>query len=170
MSEIRRSNLTDLVGLEPMPGSRCYGQTAFSLGGVIGADLIDLPEWTGFPVHTHPGHHVLLVLEGLGSLASATGIHLTRPGDLLLIPGDEPHAVGGGAHGQRILAIGAPHRVTADPLRMTAVSPPWELACHIDALQPPPGQPLHTVDCLHCPCPECTSELASAGAEAQTAP
>lgn len=167
MSEVLRANLAQLLELEPMPGSRCSGTTAFSLEGLIGADVIELPAYTSFPVHTHPGHHVLLVLEGLGALTDHNGIHRTHPGDLLLIPGDLPHAVGGGPHGQRLLAIGAPHRVTADPLRMTAVNPPWELTCHICGCE---GytRPLHQQGCPHCPCPECTSELASAGAQAET--
>lgn len=164
MSEILHGKLSELYDLKDsdqldygvMPGSRCQGRTVFDLDGLIGADVIQMPPHTGFPVHTHPGHHVLLIVSGYGTLADSDGVHLTAPGDLLLIPGELPHAVGAAHEAQTILAIGAPHKVTADPLRMTTVDAPWTLFCHICHKQGDGVAPLHVFGCPHCPCPSCT--------------
>lgn len=100
--------------------------------GHLGVDLLWMPPGSSFPYHTHPAHHVLYVVAGLGTLEDEHHvIRETQPGDVLMVPGYLPHAVGAqalysdverhGGPGQWILAFGAPHVELEDPARMTLI-------------------------------------------------
>lgn len=88
----------------------------------LGVDLLRLGPGESFPLHTHPGHHCLLVVRGQGTVTFDGTVYPTRPGDLYLVDGEVPHAVGAGAmDAHYILAFGAPHTHVDDPDRMTVV-------------------------------------------------
>lgn len=92
--------------------------------GVLGADLLDVPPNAGFPVHVHPGHHMLLCLRGTGTFSLAGVVHEVGPGDLYLVESAVPHAVGAGPQGHTLVAIGAPPRPLDAVDRMTVVD--WD--------------------------------------------
>lgn len=87
-----------------------------------GVDLLVVPPHGEFPVHVHPGHHVLFVLRGSGSVFYIDRTHRTVPGDLVVIPADVAHNVAAGPAGQVLLAFGAPHMPIDSVDRMTVVN------------------------------------------------
>ncbi len=89
--------------------------------GEMGADLLDLPAHCRFPLHVHPGHHVLLCLRGRGTFTIGGITYDVRPGDLMMVEGDVPHAVGAGPDGHLLLAIGSPHKPLDSEERMRLV-------------------------------------------------
>ena len=109
---------------QPMPGSPAQaihlGQTStFSEVNVevrgddcMGADLIQLEAGESFPLHTHPGHHVLLVIMGQGTVYVNDVVHHTRAGDIYMVDGNQPHAVAA-VERHLLLSIGIPHKMPA---------------------------------------------------------
>ena len=85
--------------------------------GAMGIDLIEMEPGSSFPLHTHPGAHILFVLDGEGTVTIADQTYPTKPGDCYFIPGDAVHAVSA-SHHHVILAVGFPHRTLNDPHRM----------------------------------------------------
>jgi len=86
----------------------------------LGADILHVPAGKSFPVHCHPGHHLLLCLDGKGTISLAGITYAVEPGDLYLVPGSVPHAVGAAADADHVLmAVGAsPHMPVDHPDRM----------------------------------------------------
>lgn len=76
-----------------MHGANATG-LALVTNGDIGADLIQLGAGAGFAPHTHPGHHILSVVAGIGTITYDGRIRETRAGQTFLIEGEVPHAVG----------------------------------------------------------------------------
>jgi quercetin dioxygenase-like cupin family protein len=143
---------------------RMHGAQSTGLGlvsnGIIGADVIRLPAGAGFPPHTHPGHHLLIVLGGRGTITYNGRVHATEAGQIYLVEGAVSHAVGA-ITDHVILATGAPHMPVDSDKRMQVVvyeevlSPIGDLNCLIcDRTSEPPAY-LHDVGCDHCPCQKC---------------
>ncbi|WP_067463694.1 condensation domain-containing protein [Actinomadura macra] len=86
----------------------------------VGADVIRLPGRAGFAPHTHPGHHVLAVLAGIGTITYGGQVHRTEAGQIYLVEGEVPHAVGA-ISDHLILAVGAPHKPVDSAERMDLV-------------------------------------------------
>lgn len=128
--------------------------------GAIGADLIRLPAGSGFQPHTHPGHHVLTVVGGIGTITYGGRIHETRAGQTFLIEGEVPHAVGA-VTDHVIVAVGAPHRRVDAEDRMEPVpyeeiiAPEGDLTCLLCAITAEAPAKLHARGCPHCPCATC---------------
>ncbi|MEV0412681.1 cupin domain-containing protein [Streptomyces sp. NPDC050448] len=136
---------------------------ALASNGEIGADLIRLSAGSGFAPHTHPGHHILTVVGGIGTITYDGKIYETRAGQTYLIEGSVPHAVGA-ITDHVIIAVGAPHKAIDAHDRMAPV--PYEeviadagdltcLICDKSVLAP---ERLHAGDCPHCPCVECNGD------------
>jgi quercetin dioxygenase-like cupin family protein len=105
----------------PMHGAPATG-LAMLTNGHLGCDLIRVKPGEQFPVHVHPGDHLLLCLAGEGTITVADVTYKIVPGDLCMVEGVTPHAVGGGDNGDHlILAIGAPHTPVDSPKRMSLV-------------------------------------------------
>ena len=114
---------------QPMAGTPAQaihlGRTStFSEAGVevqgddcMGADLIQLEAGETFPLHTHPGHHMLLVIMGQGTVSADDVVYPTRAGDLYMVDGNQPHAVGA-VERHLLLSIGAPHKMPSALDRM----------------------------------------------------
>lgn len=139
--------------------SRATGQALIS-NGALGADLIRLAAGERFAPHTHAGDHLLLILAGSGTITTRGRVTPTGPGEIHLIAGREPHAVGAVSN-HVILAVGSPHRPVDAPDRMELVA--YEamaatfdrlhcLICDLVATLP---QRLHDRGCSHCPCEQC---------------
>lgn len=141
-----------------------HGADASGLGlvsnGLIGADVIRLPAGAGFPPHTHPGHHVLIVLGGHGTITYNGRVHATRAGEIYLVEGSVSHAVGA-VTDHVILAVGAPHMPVDSDKRMDVVtytevlSEIGDLHCLICDTRTEHPSYLHDAGCPHCPCHGC---------------
>ncbi len=125
--------------------------------GELGADLLRLPAGSGFVPHTHIGHHVLVIVGGQGTLTYGGEVLETNAGEVYLVDGGVPHAVGA-LTDHVILAVGAPHMPVDSTDRMQAVayaevlSPAHDLTCTICEIA---AHWLHDTDCPHCPCAGC---------------
>ena len=161
-----RDGLTELEiphGRRPVP---MHGADASGLGlvtnGTIGADVIRLPAGAGFPPHTHPGHHVLAVLAGEGTITYNGRVHKTAAGQIYLVEGSVSHAVGA-ITDHVILAVGAPHMPVESDARMAVVeygevlSQLGDLHCMICDIASELPNYLHDVGCVHCPCHSCAA-------------
>jgi quercetin dioxygenase-like cupin family protein len=128
--------------------------------GHIGVDLIRLEAGDGFVPHTHPGDHLLIVVGGSGTITFGGRIYPTSAGEVYLIAGLVPHAVGAITE-HVLLAVGAPYKPLVSPERMTpehyeaVTTALGDLECQICHLTVTyPNKP-HELDCPHCPCVDC---------------
>lgn len=93
--------------------------------GNLGVDLVQVQPGDKFPVHTHPGDHLLLCLKGSGTISIGEETYTVNPGDLYMVPGLIPHAVGAPEDDVHVLAaFGSPHMAVDSPGRMTLVD--WD--------------------------------------------
>lgn len=127
-SRLRIVNLRDAAEAIGSAGVPVHGAEALGLGlhsnGHLGADLLHVPARARFPVHTHPGDHLLYCLSGTGTITVAETTYTVRPGDLYMVDGLVPHAVGAGEADHVLVAIGAPHKAVDSPERMAWTD--WE--------------------------------------------
>lgn len=136
--------------------------------GDLGIDLIRVEAGKGFQPHTHRGDHILIVAGGEGTIAYDGIVYPTQPGDLYMIDGGVPHAVGARTD-HVILAVGCPHRpIDADdrmvPLEYHEVlSDVGDLTCLICNEESRYPSLLHDVGCKHCPCTSCSWGLSHHG-------
>ncbi|MEM7345427.1 MAG: cupin domain-containing protein [Chloroflexota bacterium] len=143
----------------PMAHSNATGQGLVS-NGQLGADLIRLKANDGFVPHTHPGDHLLIVVGGKGTITYDGYIYPTQAGQVYMIAGEIPHAVGA-ITDHVILAVGSPHKSIDSPDRMApveyqaVVAEVGDLHCLICDNKATYPQMLHDVGCEHCPCELC---------------
>jgi quercetin dioxygenase-like cupin family protein len=128
--------------------------------GSLGADIIRLAAGDGFVPHTHPGDHLLIVVGGLGTITCGGKIHPTRAGEIYMVEGQVPHAVGA-ITDHVILAVGSPHRPLDVTDRMAPVgyeavtADVDDLSCLICDFRARYPRRLHEAGCPHCPCFDC---------------
>ena len=144
-----------------------HGADSTGLGlvsnGTVGADVIRLPAGAGFPPHTHPGHHLLAVLGGRGTITYNGRVHPTEAGEIYLVEGSVTHAVGA-VTDHVILAMGAPHMPVDSDSRMAVVtyeevlSDVGNLHCLLCDAKSDVPRYLHDVGCPHCPCHDCAAQ------------
>jgi quercetin dioxygenase-like cupin family protein len=144
--------------MQPGPGT---GESLVS-NGMLGADIIRLGAGERFHPHTHAVDHLLIVIGGMGTITVDGEIHLTRAGEIYMVDGAVPHAVGA-ITDHVLLAVGAPHVAVSSPERMSAV--PYRamttriddlhcLICNVHAVYP---RVPHELGCPHCPCVACSA-------------
>ena len=142
----------------PGPGT---GESLVS-NGMLGADIIRLGAGERFQPHTHAADHLLIVIGGQGTITVDGEIRPTRAGEIYMVEGAAPHAVGA-ITDHVLLAVGAPHVPVSSPDRMSAV--PYQaltarfddlhcLICHVHAVYP---RVPHELGCPHCPCVTCSA-------------
>jgi quercetin dioxygenase-like cupin family protein len=163
------------VSLGPRPismeHSSATGEGLVS-NGVLGGDIIRLAAGEGFVPHTHPGDHLLIVIGGSGTITYGGTIYPTRAGEVYMIEGGIPHAVGA-ITDHVILAIGSPHRPVDAKDRMQPVEYKEVTAeldsihCLICSQQVAYPDRLHDRGCPHCPCPECVKIPENSGIVAE---
>lgn len=128
--------------------------------GNLGIDIIQLNAENKFTPHTHPGDHLLIIIGGEGTITYAGKVYKTKAGDLYMIEGKVPHAVGAITN-HVILAVGSPHKPIDSPQRMAlveyneVVSELGDMHCLICNIKAQSPKMLHDEDCSHCPCTEC---------------
>jgi quercetin dioxygenase-like cupin family protein len=143
----------------PMAHSTSTGEDLVS-NGLLGADVIRLGPGEGFVPHTHPGDHLLIVIGGYGTITYDGRIYPTKAGEIYMVEGGVPHAVGAVTE-HVILAVGAPHRPVGSADRMTPVeydaieAEIGKLECLICGVSVAAPERLHAAGCRHCPCPDC---------------
>lgn len=119
-------DVTDM--LELLPKLEVVGAPALGVplltNGHLGADLLCVGPDEAFPVHVHPGDHLLYIVEGWGTVYWGGQHYQTGPGMLCLIPADVEHGVTAGWRGQVIMAMGAPHKPVDSTERMQIVEEP----------------------------------------------
>jgi quercetin dioxygenase-like cupin family protein len=130
--------------------------------GMLGADIVRLGAGERFQPHTHAADHLLIVIGGLGTITCDGAIYPTRAGEIYMIDGEAPHAVGA-ITDHVLLAVGAPHVAVSSPERMSAA--PYRamttriddlhcLICNVHAVYP---RVPHELECPHCPCVACSA-------------
>lgn len=93
-------------------------------GAPMGADEIEMEPGSAFPLHVHPGDHILYVLSGEGYVQIDGADIAISAGDSLYLPAELPHGVRAGTTGNlRFIAIGHPHRPLQSADRMKRISP-----------------------------------------------
>jgi quercetin dioxygenase-like cupin family protein len=128
--------------------------------GYLGADIIRLGKGERFRPHVHIGDHLLLAIGGEGTVTFGGRIYPVFAGEIYLVPGGIPHAVGA-ISDHVLLSIGAPHRAIDAFDRMQAVSyeeivsEPGDMECLLCGLTSQGVARLHEHGCQHCPCPDC---------------
>ena len=141
-------------GQVPMYGTKAMADPLVS-NGQLGVDLIRVPAGEGFAPHTHPGDHLLIVVGGRGTITYDGRIYPTSAGQVYLIEGAVPHAVGA-VTDHAILAVGSPHRQpdAADRMTLTAYA---SVAADVGTLTclecDATGRPdeLKAIGCVHVP-------------------
>ena len=106
----------------PVHGAPAIGLPLHTNGN-LGADILFVEAGKQFPVHTHPGDHLLYCLEGRGTISVDGVTYEIQPGDIYMVDGLVPHAVGA-IDDHTIVAIGSPHKPVASPERMAFVD--WD--------------------------------------------
>lgn len=101
----------------PVHGAPSTGLPLHS-NGRMGADMLHVAAGRQFPVHTHPGDHLLLCVAGAGTISVGGETYHVRPGDLYMVDGLVPHAVGAGDEDHYLVSIGSPHKPVDSPERM----------------------------------------------------
>jgi quercetin dioxygenase-like cupin family protein len=110
----------------PLPGIRGrVGVAAMTEeGSELGIDMIEMDAGSRFPLHTHPGDHILYVLQGPG-IVHVDGVdHPVKSGDSIFVAAEYAHGVKtlpDAPHALRFLAVGYPHKHVQAPDRMTIV-------------------------------------------------
>jgi quercetin dioxygenase-like cupin family protein len=92
----------------------------------LGADLIEMDAGSAFPLHTHPGDHMLYVIRGRGLVHVDGRDYPVVSGDSIFVPADYPHGVKTYADSVEsfcFLAVGHPHKHLSSPERMIVVKP-----------------------------------------------
>lgn len=123
--------------------------------GALGVDFVRVPAGGGFAPHTHPGDHLLIIVAGFGTVTLDGVIYPTGPGQVYLVPGQHPHAVGA-ITDHCILAVGSPHKACDAPDRMTLVdyaavtAELGRLQCRVCGIVGTPDQ-LRSMGCSHPP-------------------
>lgn len=124
---IKLANLVELAELVRADGVAVHGAPATGLpvhtNGNLGADILHVAAGEQFPVHVHPGDHLLLCLSGEGTMTVDQVTYRIVPGDIYMVDGMVPHAVGATTD-HVLLAIGSPHKPVDSPERMTFVD--WD--------------------------------------------
>lgn len=91
-------------------------------GEEFGADLIQMKPGSGFPLHTHPGDHLLYILLGPVVVSVGGKDFDARAGDSIFIPAELPHGVRAYPKSWgRFLAVGVPHKHVSSTDRMTVI-------------------------------------------------
>ncbi|MEU4772785.1 phosphopantetheine-binding protein [Micromonospora sp. NPDC023644] len=140
----------------PIPKTAAATGRSLVTNGKLGADLIHVPAGNGFAPHTHPGDHLLFVVGGRGTITVGGVITETRAGQVYMIDGAVPHAVGA-ITDHVILAIGSPHRGIEDPERQNLIeysallTPISSIACQICGVTAEGHQDLSELGCPHSP-------------------
>jgi quercetin dioxygenase-like cupin family protein len=109
--------LENIVGMQAVRG-------AIEQDRNMGLDIITMQPRTQFPLHTHPGHHILYILDGPIAVHYDGVDYYLDQGDSVFVPAIDPHGVktvGHNLNPAKFLAIGYPHKHVSSSGRMAIV-------------------------------------------------
>lgn len=109
-----------LWGIRGKTGATEIGQD----GELIGADLIEMQPGAAFPLHTHPGDHVIYVISGVGSITIDGEARHVETGTTIYVAGHAPHNVATYPDATEpfiLLVVGHPKQSVASPDRLKVV-------------------------------------------------
>jgi quercetin dioxygenase-like cupin family protein len=124
--------------------------------GHLGADVIRCAAGGGFAPHTHIGDHLLFVVAGEGTITYDGRVYPTFPGQVYMVEGAVPHAVGA-ITDHVLLSIGTPHRAVDADDRQTLreyesiLANFTSLRCEICDIEADAPKRLVDMGCPHCP-------------------
>lgn len=102
-----------------------FGSQALGLSLVknnnFAADILHFQPNTQTILHTHPGNHILFVVDGSGWLFFDNAMHVLSVGDCYFVPGNIPHQVGTDNTILYLLSIADDHRPVDSPERLQEV-------------------------------------------------
>lgn len=101
----------------PMVGSEAHGCPLVKDGN-FAADMLRFNAHEKTNLHTHPGNHILFVVQGSGSLVFGNDIHPLTQGTCYFVPGATPHQVIAGEDGLYLLSIADNHQPVDSPKRL----------------------------------------------------
>lgn len=109
-----------LPGISGVGGGRGVTESGLTLG----VDRILMRPGSSFPLHTHEGDHLLVILSGAGSIHVDGVDYRLVTGDSIYVPAEYPHGVGGPTDDRdfEILAFGIPHHPIDSTTRMRVVT------------------------------------------------
>lgn len=91
--------------------------------GPFAADLIRFPPGGAVREHTHPGDHILVVVEGRGWLEYDGEPHRLERGHIYLVPGHIRHAILAETE-LTLVSVADDHRDVGSPERLDATREP----------------------------------------------
>lgn len=153
---------TQHLTIDVLPGPTRVAKTKSATGrslvsnGYLGVDILHVPAGEGFAPHTHPGDHLLFVLGGYGTITVEGTILRTAPGQVYMIEGAVPHAVGA-ITDHVLLSVGAPHRPLESLERQALIAysslltPLGSITCQICNIAAQSGEELTVMGCPHSP-------------------
>lgn len=115
----------DLEGIHGWAGAK--GPVSLDGGShTFGLDIMELEAGRSFPLHVHPGNHILYVLSGSALVRINGKDWPVEAGASIWIPCEYPHAVTGypaekEPNGIKFVSIGYPHRMVDGLDRMRVV-------------------------------------------------
>ena len=114
------NQLEGIQGSEGATGIVDDGWSEFEMG----LDHIVMKPGTQFPLHTHPGSHILYILDGPGIVHIEGVDYQVFTGDSVFVPAVFPHGVKtepSHMRDFRFLAVGYPHHKVDSTTRMTVI-------------------------------------------------
>jgi len=114
------NQLEGIQGSEGATGIVDDGWSEFEMG----LDHIVMKPGTQFPLHTHPGSHILYILDGPGIVHIEGVDYEVVTGDSVFVPAVFPHGVKtepSHMRDFRFLAVGYPHHKVDSTTRMTVI-------------------------------------------------
>lgn len=119
-SKLQKRNYGEVGEWFSMHGSRGLGMPLVKNGN-FGADILSFAPGDSTELHTHPGDHILFVVEGNGFLVFNGDLHNLIRGDCYFVPGAVPHQVGATKSPLTLLSIANDHRPVNSAERLKVV-------------------------------------------------
>lgn len=119
-SKLQKQNCKEIDQWFNMYGSRGLGMPLVK-NGHFGADILSFAPKTSTDLHTHPGDHILFVVEGSGFLVFDGESFDLAQWDCYFVPGAVPHKVGAMETPLMLLSIANDHRPVNSSERMKIV-------------------------------------------------
>lgn len=118
--EAMYGEVAQLWGIRGKTGATEIG----SDGELIGADLIEMQPGSAFPLHTHPGDHILYIISGRGTITIDSEPRPVESGVTVYVAGMSAHNVATYPDATEpfvLLVVGHPKQHVSSPDRLKLV-------------------------------------------------
>jgi quercetin dioxygenase-like cupin family protein len=120
MLQIKNYLDAEWMDWQGMHGSQSHGLPLVKQDN-FAADMLHFLPGEKTSLHTHPGNHILFVVEGGGFLNYGDEEHPLIKGSCYLVPGITPHRVSADEQGMHLLSIADTHYVVDSKERTEVV-------------------------------------------------